>query len=207
MAAIAAAISEKLAVAPEAGSAPPVPELSAGMPITDIPASVIRPRAAKADEKVGPVMRKPRKRRGLLVFGIILGILIAIPAAGYVWRAKIARSAPWAQDMYSVLGIRTDDPTQDLEVSNLKPVRREINGKPAVEVTGTIFNKAQYAVEVPLMAVTALDKDGKALPSPYKFRLQQQVLEPGQTASFRVVYEAPPAGFMGFNIGFADASD
>jgi predicted Zn finger-like uncharacterized protein len=205
MAAIAAAISERLAAAPEAGSAPPVPDHVADTAIPDIPAAVIRTRSGRADEKAAiATTRRPRKRRALLILGIILGFLIAVPSAGYVWRAKIARSAPWAQDMYSLLGIRTDDPLEDLDLANIKIVKRTVNSKPAVEITGDVFNKAQYPVEVPQLTATALGADGKPMPSPYRFRLQQQVLEPGETASFRVVYDGFPGDLKGVNVAFDD---
>jgi len=203
LSAIAAAIAERLAVAPEAGSAPHVPSLAAEMPVQDIPAAVIRPRAARFEDKdVAPA--KPRRRRGLLLFGILLGILIAIPSAGYVWRGKIARSAPWAQDMYTLLGIRTDDPLEDLELANITIVQRKVSDKPAVEISGVVFNKAQYAVEVPMLRATPLGPDGKALPNPYRFKLQQQILEPGETASFRVVYDGFPTELKGINVDFDD---
>jgi predicted Zn finger-like uncharacterized protein len=204
MAAIAAAISERLAAAPEAGSAPPVPDLGRDMATPDIPSAVIRPRGTKPEDRNGVAVRRPGKRRGLLVLGIILGLLIAIPAAGYVWRGKIARSAPWAQDMYSLLSIRTDDPLEDLDLANIKIVKRTINEKPAVEITGDVFNKAQYAVEVPQLTATPLGPDGKPLPATYRFRLQQQILEPGETASFRVVYDGFPADLKGVNVAFDD---
>ena len=203
LSAIAAAIAERLAVAPEAGSAPPVPGLTADMSMQDIPAAVIRPRASRFEEQPA-AKAKPRRRRGLMLAGILLGILIAVPAAGYVWRNQIARSSPWAQDMYTLLGIRTDDPTMDLEISNISSVKRVIGDKPSVEITGTIFNKAQYAVEVPPLAVTALGDSNAKLPNPYKFHLQQQILEPGETASFRVIYEGLPAGTKGINVDFDD---
>lgn len=202
MSAIAAAIAERLAIAPEAGSAPPSSPLVADMPPSDIPSAVIRPRSAKADDTRSTSDRPRRKRRGLLILGILLGIVIAVPAAGYVWRGKIARSAPWAQDMYSLLGIRTDDPMEDLELANIKIVQRQVNDKPAVEITGDVFNKAQYAVEVPMLKATPLGPDGKSLPNIYRFRLQQQILEPGETASFRVVYDGFGQGLKGINVDF-----
>lgn len=201
LSAIAAAIAERLAVAPEAGSAPPVPGLTAETPMQDIPSAVIRPRPSRFEDQP-EAKAKPRRRRGLLVAGILLGVVIAVPGAGYIWRNKIARSAPWAQDMYSLLGIRTDDPMSDLEIANLKTVSRMINDKPAAEITGVIFNKAQYAVNIPNLAATAFDDHNAKLPNPYKFHLPQQILEPGETASFRVIYEGLPAGTKGINVDF-----
>ena len=202
MSAIAAAIAERLATAPETGAAPPAPPLVADLPPQDIPAAVIRPRPVRGDDKRGAEAPARRRRRGLLILGILLGIVIAVPAAGYVWRGKIARSAPWAQDMYTLLGIRTDDPMEDLELANIKIVQRQINDKPAVEITGDVFNKAQYAVQVPMLRATPLGTDGKPMPNPYRFRLQEQVLEPGQTASFRVVYDGFGQGLKGINVDF-----
>lgn len=201
LSAIAAAIAERLAVAPEAGSAPPVPNLVAEPPIQDIPAAVIRPRPARFEDKAA-AKAKPRRRRGLLILGIVLGILIAVPAAGYVWRSEIARSAPWAQDLYSLLGIRTDDPMADLEMSNLKKVSRTVDDKLAVEITGDIFNKAQYPVEVPGLVAKAFDDHNQMVPNPYKFRLKQQILEPGETSSFRIVYEGLPPSTKFINVEF-----
>jgi hypothetical protein len=200
MSAIAAAIAERLAVAPEVGAAPPAPALVE--PPQDIPSAVIRPRPGRGDDKRGLSAQPRRKRRGLLILGILLGVLIAIPAAGYVWRGKIARSAPWAQDMYSLLGIRTDDPMEDLELANIKIVQRQLNDKPAIEISGDVFNKAQYAVEVPMLKATPFGPDGKLMPNVYQFRLQQQILEPGETASFRVVYDGFGKGFKGINVDF-----
>jgi hypothetical protein len=65
-----------------------------------------------------------------------------------------------------------------------------------------VFNKAHYAVEVPMLRATPLGTDGKPMPNAYRFRLQEQVLEPGQTASFRVVYDGFGQGLKGINVDF-----
>jgi hypothetical protein len=115
----------------------------------------------------------------------------------------IARSIPGAQELYSLIGIQAGSGIDDLQIANIKIVKRDVNGKTAVEITGDIFNESKFPVDAPALRATAKDQDGKPLLPTHDFRLEQQKLEPGETASFRTVYEALPDNTKSVTVNFA----
>ncbi|MET1026021.1 MAG: DUF3426 domain-containing protein [Dongiaceae bacterium] len=206
MSAIAEAIAERLSVASPIGpaaSAVPVEVAEADLP--DIPSGIIRPRRAPEPIAVPPRLQATQSvgRSGFRTLVLLVGVIVGLLAAAYLLRDMIARSIPGATELYSLVGIRAGNAVDDLEISNIKIVKRDVNEKPAVEITGDIFNSSTYPVTVPDLRATAKDQDGKAIPPTYDFHLQQQVLQPGETSSFRTVYENLPEGTKGVTVNFA----
>jgi len=204
MSAIAEAIAERLAVASPIGAAAAAPEAPAA-DLPDIPSGIIRPRRATESITVPP--RQPATqsaaRSGLRMLVLLIGIIVGLLAAGYLLRDMIARSIPGATELYSLVGIKAGNAIDDLEISNIKIVKRDVNEKMAVEITGDVFNVSKYPVTVPALRATAKDQDNKAIPPTYDFRLEQEVLQPGETSSFRTVYENLPEGTKGVTVNFA----
>ncbi len=209
MSAIAEAIAERLAVAPPAGTAPLVEVVPAAAETPDIPASVIRPRnnplptgPITVPSRLNPRTAAKRGGAGRSLI-LLLGILVGLLAAAYLLSDQIARSIPGAQELYHLVGIEAGSGLKDLQIANIKIVKRDVDGKAAVEITGDIFNESKFPVQAPALRATAKDQDGKALTPVHDFRLEQKTLEPGETASFRTVYEALPDSTKSVTVNFA----
>ncbi|TXH34331.1 MAG: DUF3426 domain-containing protein [Rhodospirillaceae bacterium] len=191
-----------------AGDVPVMEPIPAGPAMPEIPSGIIRPREARP---TGPITVPPKmppmersKRGGYRGLLLLLGIVIGLLAVAFFLRDMIARSIPGAEELYSLIGIQTGNPAEDLEISNIKIVKRDVNDKPALEISGDIFNISKYPVHAPMLRATPKDKQGKILSPSHSFRLEQQTLEPGETASFRTVYEGLPDDTSSVTVNFAE---
>ena len=83
----------------------------------------------------------------------------------------------------------------DLEISNFvgKITTDEKTGHNVIDVSGTIFNKSEYPVNLPPLMVIPMDDVGSKL-APMRFRLQELVIAPGQNINFRKSFDNWPAG-------------
>jgi hypothetical protein len=156
---------------------------------------------------VPPRMRpmRPAKRSSnlglILMAGLVLGLLIA----AYVFRDVIARTVPGADVIYSLLRLSTDDPAKDLEISNFvaKITRDEATGHNVIDLTATIFNLSQYPVNAPTLMVIPIDEVGSHM-EPMRFRLPEQVLEPGQNVNFKKSFDNWPPNAASAVLSVAD---
>src|SRR6185503_13209941 len=69
---------------------------------------------------VPPRMRpmRPAKRSSNLGLILIAGLVIGLLIAAYLFRDTISRTVPGADVIYSLLNLSTDNPAEDLEISN-----------------------------------------------------------------------------------------
>ena len=145
---------------------------------------------------VPPRMRPMRPARRSSHLGLILvaGLIIGLLVAGYVFRDVIARTVPGADVIYSLLHLSTDNAVADLEISNFvgKITTDEKTGHNVIDVSGTIFNKSEYPVNLPPLMVIPMDDVGSKL-APMRFRLQELVIAPGQNINFRKSFDNWPA--------------
>lgn len=191
-----------------AGDPPVMEPIPAGPAMPEIPSGLIRPREARP---TGPITVPPKmppmarpKRGGYRSLLLLLGMVVGLLAVAFFLRDMIARSIPGAEELYSLIGIQTGNPAEDLEISNIKIVKRDVNDKQALEISGDIFNISKYPVHAPMLRATPKDKEGKILSPSHSFRLEQQTLEPGETVSFRTVYEALPDNTSSVTVNFAE---
>ena len=201
-----AAAAEAPAPAP-AMEAAPEPAASPAEPSIDIPAAPPRPRSPQrptgpitVPPKLRPMMPKRRftvRPSYLLVAGMLLGL-----AAAFLFRAEISRAVPALDMVYSLMGISTSSPTEDLETANLVFNRRNEDGKSVYSVQADVFNKSEFPVALPDLAVIALDADRKRLEPAHVFRLEQETIEPGETITFRTFMDTLPKGTKTLRIEF-----
>jgi hypothetical protein len=186
--------------APEAVAPPAEPSI-------DIPAAPPRPRSPQrptgpitVPPKLRPMMPKRRftvRPSYLLVAGMLLGL-----AAAFLFRAEISRAVPALDMVYSLMGISTSSPAEDLETANLVFNRRNEDGKSVYSVQADVFNKSEFPVALPDLAVIALDADRKRLEPAHVFRLEQETIEPGETITFRTFMDTLPKGTKTLRIEF-----
>ncbi len=196
---------------PAAEPAPPVPEPAAEAatetPGIEIPAAPPRPRSPQrptgpitVPPKLRPMMPKRRfsiRPSYLLIAGMLLGL-----AAAFLFRAEISRAIPALDIVYSLMGISTSSPAEDLKSGNLVVNKRNEDGRTVYAVQADIFNKSEFPVALPPLAAIAFDANGKQVGNAHIFRLEQESIEPGETIRFRTFIESMPKGTKSMRIEF-----
>jgi predicted Zn finger-like uncharacterized protein len=156
---------------------------------------------------VPPRMRpmRPAKRTSHLGLVLVAGLVIGLLIAAYFFRETISRTVPGADVIYSLLRLSTDDPAQDLEISNFvaKITHDEATGHNVIDLTATIFNQSQYPVNVPTLMVVPIDDVNSHL-EPMRFRLQELVVEPGQNINFKKSFDNWPPEATSAVLSWAD---
>ena len=147
---------------------------------------------------------RPARRSSGLGFLLLAGIVIGILAAAYLFRDTIARVVPGADALYSLLGLSTDNPAADLEISIDKTEAQDENGKTFFSVTATIFNLSEYPVEIPPLVIVPVDEGGNQL-EPIRFRLRERVAQPGQNIKFQKSFDNWPISAKSFILSVAEA--
>jgi predicted Zn finger-like uncharacterized protein len=149
---------------------------------------------------VPPKLRpaQPKRKVGVWPWILLLGILCGLAVAAYIYQGPIARMFPAAQAIYEKLGIGESDSGRVLQIGNIKSEQR--SGLTAIR--GDIFNPSEYPLEVPPLMVTAFDSDKNPLGSGFRFRTQEKQIAPGETITFRILYDSPPTGMKSIDVRF-----
>lgn len=188
----------------------------AGEPSLEIPAAPPRPRSPQrptgpitVPPKLRPMM--PKRRFALRPIYLLAGILVGLVAAAFFYRAEIARTVPALDMVYSLMGISTSSAAEDLEIGNLVFKRRNEDGKSVISIQADVFNKSEYPVKLPAMMAKPFAKDSSGAKKPlepaHAFQLEQDMIEPGETITFRTFFENPPAGTKSLEVTFGIAAD
>lgn len=190
-----------------ASAAPEAMAPAGGEPSVEIPAAPPRPRSPQrptgpitVPPKLRPMM--PKRRFALRPIYLLAGFIVGLLAAAYFYRAEIARAVPALDMVYSLMGISTSNPSEDLQIGNLVFKRRNEDGKSIISVQAEVFNKSEFPVQLPDVAAIPFDADKKALEPWHVFRLQEDVIEPGETLTFRTLFENPPKGTKSLRVDF-----
>jgi predicted Zn finger-like uncharacterized protein len=189
------------APAGEAAMPPMAPGLAALLGGRDAAKSSTSSPAAMA---VPPKLRpeRPARRNGMwpwvLVAGIVCGLLVAV----YFLQTPITRVIPQAGKIYAWLGLGKLDPTVALKIGNLKSEQRS----GLTSVRGDIFNEAETPLKIPPLLLIALDATGNPLGKGYMFRTQETDIAPGETVTFRILYQDAPKGMKSFKVTFGSVS-
>jgi predicted Zn finger-like uncharacterized protein len=197
--------------APPAESPPMPPAPTAAVaaapeePAPTAPETVAPPRARPDLRPTGPITVPPKlrpmapsKRTGYIPLVLMLGVLVGLLAAGYFFSGAIARVVPGADMIYRLIGLSASDPTDVLQLGNLKT---EMRGTSVLSIRGELFNPSEYPQDIPPMMVILSDKEGKQI-GVMPFRLQEARIEPGETISFRKIYQDPPGGTQSVAVNF-----
>ncbi|HWA49472.1 MAG TPA: DUF3426 domain-containing protein [Dongiaceae bacterium] len=205
-----AAIAEQVAAAGDTGGGSGGDSGATGdqpVPKLDPPSGRLRlGNRATGPITVPPLMRPARPARRNSGMGLLLtaGVVIGLLAAAYFFRDEIARTVPGADAIYSLLGLSTDNPAADLEISIEPPVMQEADGKRLLSVTATVFNLSDYPVDVPPLMMVPVDENGNEM-EPILFRLRERVAEPGQNIKFQKSFDNWPTAAKSFVLRTADA--
>jgi hypothetical protein len=183
-------------MAPGLASLLGVHERQAAAKQSAIPSGLVRPDAG-ASAKLSPA--KPKRRTGMWPFVLAAGIIVGLLAAAYFFRGPISRVVPGADQVYSLIGLAPADHVTQLQLGNLKYERR---GSALLSIRGDIFNPTEMPQKVPPVWVMALDAEGNPIKPTLMFRTQESTIEPGETLTFRMLYEDAPASFSSLRVTF-----
>ena len=157
---------------------------------------------------VPPRMRpmRPAKRSANFGLMILAGCIIGLLAVGWIFADLIARTVPGADVIYSLLGLSTENPAADLEISvdDFDLSTDEKTGQKVFDLKATVFNKSDYPVNMPALTVIPVDDAGGQM-EPLRFRLRELVVEPGQNIKFKKSFDNWPPTAPNFELKVADA--
>lgn len=183
----------------------PSPEPTVQRASDPVPEIAAPPRTRPEHRPTGPITVPPKlrpmapaKRGGYIPLVMMLGVLVGLLAAAYFFSGAIARVVPGADMIYKLIGLSATDPTDVLQLGNLKS---EMRGTSVLSVRGELFNPSEYPLDIPPLMVILSDKEGKQI-GVLPFRLQETRIEPGETISFRKIYQDPPAGTQNVAVNF-----
>lgn len=201
-----AAIAEQVAAAgqaPGAEKSTPLEKSTGGEfagPVQRIGARMTGPIIVPPKMKPARPARRSANMGLLVTIGVVIGLLLA----AYLLRDALSRVIPGADALYSILGISTDSPADDLEISIDKVDAQDDGGKRFFSVTATIFNLSEYPVDVPPLMIVPVDEAGNAM-APIRFRLSERVAEPGQNIKFQKSFDDWPIDAKSFVLSVEDA--
>ena len=186
--------------------------VSQGAPQGGGPQNPIARLGRRGGQAMGPITVPPRmrpmrpaRRNSRLTLILVAGLVIGLLVAAYVFRDVIARTVPGADVVYSLLNLSTDNPAADLEISiDHTGMRKDANGQQVFEVRATVFNLSDYPVNMPALMIVPVDDAGSQL-EPLKFRLHEQVVQPGQNIKFQKSFDNWPPTAPNFVLSVADA--
>ncbi len=141
---------------------------------------------------------KPARRVGTWPWVLLAGIVCGLAAAAYFLQGPITKQLPETQSIYAALGLGPEDPAKELEIGNVKSETRS----GLVAIRGDIFNPKDTALKIPALKLIAFDADKKALGEPYWFRTQETDIAPGETITFRILYENAPQTMKSVRVTF-----
>jgi hypothetical protein len=140
----------------------------------------------------------PSRKVGMWPWVLLAGIVCGLAVAAYFYQEPISRLVPAANSIYALLGLRAEDPADVLEVGNVKTEQRDR----LMSVRGDIFNPTEASLKIPPMRITGFDADGKQAAASFDFRTQETDIGAGETITFRILYENPPASMTTIRVTF-----
>jgi predicted Zn finger-like uncharacterized protein len=160
-------------------------------------AATPRPATVVVPPKLKP--QAPARQIGMWPWVLAAGILCGLAVAAYFYQDPISRMVPGADSVYALLGMGSDDPARELEIGNLKSEQRS----GLIAVRGDVYNPKDTPLKIPPLRVVAYDASQKPIGTPLDFRTQESEIAPGETITFRILYENAPNGMKSFRVVFA----
>ena len=182
----------------------------------DVAAGAV-PEAPEA-ENIVPIEAASRARRAAMRFktrlrknepvsavrrakSIAVGGMVAMLAAGIIYREDVVRSVPSMAGLYALAGFEIN--LRGLAFEALEPIQGMEQGIPVLRVKGGIRNVTQEAIEIPPVRLSLTSSSGQEI---YFWTIQPEtrVLQPGAVAGFSSVLSAPPRAAAGIAARFVD---
>ncbi|MEQ8165253.1 MAG: DUF3426 domain-containing protein [Alphaproteobacteria bacterium] len=151
-----------------------------------------RARGAMPDE---PPFLKADKSAGAMTAGwVLLAVTVLGLVAGlFFLQDGIVANWPQAERAYAALGLSNQVTTDGFELRDVSTRHTEVNGAPALEVSGQLINNSGAVRRPPLLRVVVQDETGRAIRE-WTVSVANTRLLPGEAADFSSALENPPAG-------------
>lgn len=171
-----------------------------GPPVEAPPADdeiVAEPIVPRRDK--GKAKSKPKSSPVMAVGLAVLAGLAVAAGAAVILRHQIAGVLPATGPLYAAIGLPVNTLGLVIEGVTSKPGFQA--GKPVLSVTGAIRSVSKASVEAPVLRVSLLDREGKAIAGVVARPLNGRV-PPGATRYFALSLPDPPAGATELEVAF-----
>jgi predicted Zn finger-like uncharacterized protein len=169
-----------------------------GPPVEAAPADdeiIAEPRPARRAAPKAKPKRSPVMAIGL---SILAGVAV-VAGAVVILRHQIAGVLPATGPLYAAIGLPVNTLGLVIEGVTSKPGFQA--GRPVLSVTGAIRSVSKTPVEAPLLRISLLDREGKAIAGVVARPLNGRV-PPGATRYFALSLPDPPTGAVELEVAF-----
>jgi predicted Zn finger-like uncharacterized protein len=161
------------------------------------------PRKKRATTQIPLRSSKSRSRSQGKLGGVVAG-LAAVVVGLVSWRADIVRLMPQTAIAFQAIGKPVN--LRGMAFQDMKVKTETVDGAPVMVIEGTITSVTQKAVEVPRLRFIVRDERGNEIYA-WNAVLEQAVLKPGETLSFRSRLASPPPEARDLEIRFFNRRD
>ena len=151
-----------------------------------------------------PALMPPERRRARYGNLLLLGVLVGLVAGlAYFGQERIVSGWPQAKAFYDFIGVKSTTLGAGLELSNIKLVRRQVDGQDVVIITGMIFNRTNEPQALPALQAPLRNERNQWLDD-WTFQTDRAELPPGEAASFSTTIPNPPEASKRVSITFIE---
>lgn len=159
------------------------------------------------EETAAKLPRLPRRLAWAMIIFLLLGLMLAL----LLGRAKLAARFPVLEGAYRAIGLMNPVPLESFELQLTKAEKCFISGRAMLCLAGTVTNRAEQALAVPTIYITALDAqgreftdgDGQAILT-WRIMPEAGKLLPRETRNFSLTEPYPEKTVTDFDYGFID---
>jgi hypothetical protein len=127
-------------------------------------------------------------------------VLVLIGWMGLRFRHQIEALWPQSSALYATFGMKVS--SGDVEVNNVTYRHSMQNGRPVLELSGTLVNVSSHDITVPRVRVTLTDDDQRELYH-WIYDPPRKRLGAGQSLGFSTRLSGPPPAATHFQLRFA----
>jgi predicted Zn finger-like uncharacterized protein len=128
----------------------------------------------------------------------------ALAAALLIWRGDVVRLLPQTARFYKLAGL--DVNLRSLRFKDVRVTSETVEGKPVLVIEGVITGESTKPVELPRLRFSVRDAQGAEIYA-WNAVLEQPVLKPGETASFKSRLASPPPEGRNIDVRFFNKRD
>lgn len=213
------AVSEPVIAIVASGDASVVSDSHGAMPETRVaplvftkpplpPASLVSaPLMHKVERVVVKLPRLPRR----LAWCMCILLLLAMVLALWVGKYKVIARFPSLEHFYIEAGLVDPQVVDSFDLQLRQAEKCLISGRNMLCLTGTVINKTALALAVPVIYITALDKDGQEFKDAegkamltWKIIPESDKLLPKEVRKFSLTEPYPDKTITDFDYGFID---
>jgi hypothetical protein len=152
-------------------------------------------------------MRPDSKKRSMLVWWTVLGVLIvSVVVGGFVFRKDIAVLYPPSNKLFMAIGIPADTLGYGLKILTPKTLARLDGNDRVLSIKGEIENTLSKVVDIPLLRGAVRNTAQEDL-HVWTFKADDARILPGEKVLYSTEVRNPPRGGTGLNFTFMKAEE